>query len=1258
MLSVNIGSLQLLWCFVFLLFLFPCNIFGKQEQSVVKKAEQLSRALQSIFEDGTKYEEISKAYADLTDVDVFSPQEELKLLKEEMEQYLKERAAIAWNAKISLEQRPLNPDEGNENETRLEDLNDPNKHSFVRYLNVKKMTDGSTLYRNTHFGGSYEINGSRQVHLRPNPSFYGLPTSSESSAVHVPTPIYNRDPELLQRIRWSDIDQQYRRNREQLKDLNFQKFCSDSGFMRFFPSAPWLWEDRQSELDLFDCRNTEWYVEAATIPRNLIILLDTSGSMLGQRFEIARQTIESILSTLSESDFFNIIQFSKTTTLMEQCGDRELVQASLRNKKVLLSRLNNISSEGKADYENALHKAFVALMNLPEEGVRWMTREEAAKEAAIHRSEGTQPDPDINYIQMEEKCKIHKFMGNQQQMGCQDVIILITDGAPGFFKEIFELYNKDKRIRFFSFIVGEEAKDFEQVRWMACSNRGFMAHIVSMADVQEKVQQYVRVLSKTVARQKAAFSENTPAWSGATRERMSEQLAISVSFPVILPNGQFMGVSSVSVPLLELSQLAHPIRVGGRSHFILLDSNGYLLFHPQLRPLEASSGELKAGFNSVEFADAEIQKPFSANRVSIDCSTGAVEPRKLETLFAFDELRHIYPQHNHYHVVCISGTPYTLVLALPKDDVQRLRRTVPLDLSSFQMNWLKGNDWRLQKEWKYCLLNDSDWAISAEDALTEYIKQMRESGKMPELCKPRQKLVERALLDLQASNGFSQLWTREWERNRKPALYRHFLLDLNPNAAESDFFRRATRQPEGRIIFDLNRKTRLRHNKNGRKTAYGHAEKDAILTLAYKAINIDGALAGVVGIEFLYDSLLSQMRHIGCLSDKKEEDNSRCYLLDENGFVIFSGSKNTKYSDFVEINILIPEKFKMMTNNLNNNFNNQKRRQKAGNSSLFGQRGIWAQQRILQQQKLEIEQNLELGRFFGQLNRVTEWTMELLIRRGFYKRDHFTDAQAICDPPNDDQQPQSINPTVSPTTTTTIITSAAASNSFKILPTLISFFTSLIQFIHHFVSIIAILLIPDELAASFIPINTFSSLLKVTDGRFQCRMHSSYYLGQTNVSADGANGALLESDSYERPCSQNAAQCAVRVFASWVPHTNLLLVIIRQDSHSQCFSHDSSSHCPLSQSPVIPFGFSQNLPPTSLDSSEQQQSAIINDNKNIECIVSQPQERNKPIQCLRDDFLEDDADEETCSGTNKIRKNWFITLFSSILVIFVFLIFR
>jgi hypothetical protein len=36
-----------------------------------------------------------------------------------------------------------------------------------------------------------------------------------------------------------------------------------------------------------------------------------------------------------------------------------------------------------------------------------------------------------------------------------------------------------------------------------------------------------------------------------------------------------------------------------------------------------------------------------------------------------------------------------------------------------------------------------------------------------EFCKPRKSLVERALLDLQATSGFSQLWEREWERNKK-----------------------------------------------------------------------------------------------------------------------------------------------------------------------------------------------------------------------------------------------------------------------------------------------------------------------------------------------------------------------------------------------------------------------------------------------------------------------------------------------------------
>lgn len=108
-----------------------------------------------------------------------------------------------------------------------------------------------------------------------------------------------------------------------MKDLSFQKFCSESAFMRYFPgqltldgcnsvmfsAAPWRWDN--TGLDMFDCRSTEWFIDAATMSKNVLIMLDLSGSMLGQRFEIAKQTIESILDTLYDNDFFNVLAVSR-----------------------------------------------------------------------------------------------------------------------------------------------------------------------------------------------------------------------------------------------------------------------------------------------------------------------------------------------------------------------------------------------------------------------------------------------------------------------------------------------------------------------------------------------------------------------------------------------------------------------------------------------------------------------------------------------------------------------------------------------------------------------------------------------------------------------------------------------------------------------------------------------------------------------------------------------------------------------------------
>lgn len=50
---------------------------------------------------------------------------------------------------------------------------------------------------------------------------------------------------------------------------------------------------------------------------------------------------------------------------------------------------------------------------------------------------------------------------------------------------------------------------------------------------------------------------------------------------------------------------------------------------------------------------------------------------------------------------------------------------------------------------------------------------------------------------------------------------------------------------------------------HGRKTAYGHSEKEALLALAYKPVHVDEALAGVVGIEVQYAlQYLTQLQYL------------------------------------------------------------------------------------------------------------------------------------------------------------------------------------------------------------------------------------------------------------------------------------------------------------------------------------------------------------------------------------------------------------
>lgn len=82
----------------------------------------------------------------------------------------------------------------------------------------------------------------------------------------------------------------------------------------------------KQEADLFDCRNKFWYTEAATCSKDVVILIDNSGSMTGYRNTIAKLTVSNILDTLNNNDFVAVYNYSGRAEEVVSCFKDRLVQ--------------------------------------------------------------------------------------------------------------------------------------------------------------------------------------------------------------------------------------------------------------------------------------------------------------------------------------------------------------------------------------------------------------------------------------------------------------------------------------------------------------------------------------------------------------------------------------------------------------------------------------------------------------------------------------------------------------------------------------------------------------------------------------------------------------------------------------------------------------------------------------------------------------------------------------------------------------------
>merc|ERR1719211_633181 len=302
----------------------------------------------------------------------------------------------------------------------------------------------------------YWAPGYSRMVLTANKHFSGIPVNISYSSIHGPTNVSDREPSLVNAIEWSKkLDDTFKDNYQRDPSLSWQFFGSSTGFLRQYPAMKWLLSE--DDPDMYDARMRDWYIKAAASPKDIVILLDTSGSMTGLRKEIAKHVVINIMETLGEDDFVTVLTFSDETKPLVECftdsdGEPELVQATTENIAEFTEAVNNIETMEIANFTSALTAAFTLL----------------------------------------ERYRTKKIGAEANQ-----AIMLVTDGVPYTYETIFQEYNQPhKPVRVFTYLIGREISDLEAAKWMACENKGYFTHVTTLAEVKEQVLKYIPVMAR------------------------------------------------------------------------------------------------------------------------------------------------------------------------------------------------------------------------------------------------------------------------------------------------------------------------------------------------------------------------------------------------------------------------------------------------------------------------------------------------------------------------------------------------------------------------------------------------------------------------------------------------------------------------------------------------------------------------------------------------------------------------------------------
>uniref|UniRef100_A0A8C5VJT4 Calcium voltage-gated channel auxiliary subunit alpha2delta 1 n=1 Tax=Microcebus murinus TaxID=30608 RepID=A0A8C5VJT4_MICMU len=690
---------------------------------------------------------------------------------------------------------------------------------------------------------------------------FGRQISYQHAAVHIPTDIYEGSTIVLNELNWtSALDDVFKKNREEDPSLLWQVFGSATGLARYYPASPWVDNSRTpNKIDLYDVRRRPWYIQGAASPKDMLILVDVSGSVSGLTLKLIRTSVSEMLETLSDDDFVNVASFNSNA--QDVSCFQHLVQANVRNKKVLKDAVNNITAKGITDYKKGFSFAFEQLLNY-----------------------------------------------NVSRANCNKIIMLFTDGGEERAQEIFAKYNKDKKVRVFTFSVGQHNYDRGPIQWMACENKGYYYEIPSIGAIRINTQEYLDVLGRPMVL--AGDKAKQVQWTNVYLDALELGLVITGTLPVFnvtsqienktnLKNQLILGVMGVDVSLEDIKRLTPPV---SQWLYFAIDPNGYFYYIKSSNPKSQEPVTL-------DFLDAELENDIKVEirNKMIDGESGE---KTFRTLVKSQDERYIDKGNRTYTWTPVNGTDYSLALVLPTYSFYYIKAKIEETITQARSKKGKMKDSETLKpdnfeESGYTFIAPRDYCndLKISDNNTEFLLNFNEfiDRKTPNNPSCNTDLINRVLLDAGFTNELVQnYWSKQ--KNIKGVKARFVVTDggitrvypkeagenwqENPETYEDSFYKRSL--DNDNYVF-----TAPYFNKSG---SAGY--ESGIMVSKAVEIYIQGKLLkpAVVGIKIDINSWIENFTKTsirdpcaGPVCDcKRNSDVMDCVILDDGGFLLMA----------------------------------------------------------------------------------------------------------------------------------------------------------------------------------------------------------------------------------------------------------------------------------------------------------------------------------------------------------------------------------